>query len=241
MCTVTFIPVNNKYYLTSNRDEKHVRKRAVPPKEYVRNGIRLIYPKDAEAEGTWIALKDNGDAAVLLNGAFKKHIAAPPYRKSRGLIFLDIFNDDNPVTKFTKTSFNNIEPFTLVLFFENNLYECRWDGHKKYGRQLQNDVPHIWSSATLYDEEVVSKRELWLAKWLAKNNAPEQDDVFNFHRFAGDGDSNNDVKMNRDGIYATVSITGIELTGEKGIMHYLDLKANQSFIKQIELSSFSVA
>lgn len=241
MCTVTFIPIKNKYYITSNRDERHVRKLAMPPHEYVHNNVTLIYPKDADAAGTWIAMKDNGDAAVLLNGAFKKHVAAPPSRKSRGLVLLDIFTNDSPVTKFAHINLENIEPFTLVLFLENNLYECRWDGRKKYGRQLQNDVPHIWSSVTLYDEDVVRKRERWFEEWLNKVANPVQEDILRFHRFAGDGDANNDLNMNRSGVYYTVSITGIELGAGKSTMHYLDLKNNLSFTKQIEVSEYSVA
>ena len=241
MCTVTFIAVRGRYYLTSNRDEKNVRKAALPPQEYVHNDITLIYPKDADANGSWIAMKDNGDAAVLLNGAFKKYEAAPPYRKSRGIVFLDIFSAGSPVTKFTATNLENIEPFTLVLLLEDALYECRWDGNKKYRRQLQNNIPHIWSSATLYDEEVARKREKWFTKWLDKTPLPNQNDIINFHRFGGDGDISNDLKMNRDGIYCTVSITGIELSNGKSNMQYLDLKTNQSFTKQIEVSSYSVA
>ncbi|MGL1516781.1 NRDE family protein, partial [Vibrio parahaemolyticus] len=49
------------------------------------------FPKDPDGGGTWIALKENGDVAILLNGAFENHIPAYPYRRSRGLIFLDIF------------------------------------------------------------------------------------------------------------------------------------------------------
>ncbi len=241
MCTVTFIPVNNKYYITSNRDEKHVRKQAVAPQEYAHDGVTLIYPKDADAAGTWIAIKENGDAAVLLNGAFKKHIAVPPYHKSRGLIFLDIFKDEMPVTKFAHTSLNKIEPFTLVLFTEGTLYECRWDGHKKYGRQLQNDVPHIWSSATLYDEVVVAKRERWFNQWINENKNPVQDDILYFHHFGGDGDEQNGIRMDRNNIYTTVSITSIEIGHEKSAMYYIDLKDGKHTTKQIEASSYLVA
>jgi len=242
MCTVTFIPVKGKYYLTSSRDEKHWRKQAVAPKEYVHNNLTLIYPKDGDAGGTWIAMKDNGDAAVLLNGAFKKHTSKPPYRKSRGLVFLDIFGAAAPVKHFTKLNLKNIEPFTLILLIDSCLYECRWDGIKKYGKQLQNNKAHIWSSVTLYDEEVVQRREAWFAKWLHANTTPTQHDIINFHRFGGDGDTNNDLRMNREGIVYTVSITGIELGNEKSIMTYLDLKNDQTFTKQTAIiSSYSVA
>jgi uncharacterized protein with NRDE domain len=59
------------------------------------NGQKLFFPKDTDAGGTWIVMKENGDAAVLLNGAFINHTAEPPYRLSRGIILLDIFSTEN--------------------------------------------------------------------------------------------------------------------------------------------------
>ena len=84
MCTVTYIPVNDKYFISSNRDEKNSRSQAAPPAVYKLNNIMLIFPKDADAGGSWIALHENGNAAVLLNGAFEKHNPLPPYKKKQG-------------------------------------------------------------------------------------------------------------------------------------------------------------
>jgi hypothetical protein len=97
--------------------------------------------------------------------------------------------------------------------------------------------PHIWSSATLYDEEVVKKREYWFLKWLNKNPNPIQQDILHFHQFAGDGDKHNDLRVNRDGKLFTVSVTGIELNAEKGTMRYLDLKDNMVNRQEIEFVS----
>ncbi len=237
MCTVTFIPVKDKFFITSNRDEKARRKQAIPPKRYKHGDITLIYPKDADAGGSWIAMRNDGDAAVLLNGAFIKHIPMPPYKRSRGNIFLEVIAGNMPVRKFLRIDLFNIEPFTLILFEDNNLYECRWDGNKKYCKQLENYRPHIWSSATLYDEEVVKKREYWFLKWLNKNPNPTQQDILHFHQFAGDGDKHNDLRVNRDGKLFTVSVTGIKLNAEKGTMRYLDLKDNMVYRQEIEFVS----
>ncbi len=57
MCTVTYLPSANGFYLTSNRDEKSTRPAALPPAVYFLNGSKIIYPKDAQGCGTWIALK----------------------------------------------------------------------------------------------------------------------------------------------------------------------------------------
>jgi uncharacterized protein with NRDE domain len=237
MCTVTFIPSGNEAYITSNRDEKYLRRPAIAPAKYRHQDITILYPKDADAGGSWIAMRDNGNAAVLLNGAFEKHIPSPPYKKSRGLVFLDMVKDDIAVRKFLYYDLANIEPFTLVVLEDKNLYECRWNGNKKFCKQLKHYTPHIWSSATLYDEQVVRKREIWFAKWLQCNSHPSQNDILNFHRFGGDGDEQNDLHMNRDGLVHTVSITSMKLNEEKGIMTYLDLKNNMMFHEQMEFIS----
>ena len=91
MCTVTFLPVGNTLYLTSNRDEAAARKIADAPQIVPFSAGNILFPKDSEAGGTWVATHENGNAMVLLNGAFVKHQHNPPYRKSRGLIFLEVF------------------------------------------------------------------------------------------------------------------------------------------------------
>lgn len=234
MCTVSFIPVRDKYFITSNRDEKYSRKPAMPPAIYEFENGKLIFPKDADAGGSWIALHENGNAAVLLNGAFEKHIPQPPYRQSRGKIFLNVISDERPASQFHNLDLFNIEPFTLVLIDEGNLYECRWDGNKKYCRQIRNYRHHIWSSATLYEKEVVKKREQWFAAFLNRNSNPTQEDILNFHQFTGDGDRNNDLQMSRNGLYSTVSITSILLTADRGSMKYFDLKEQKIYERKIE-------
>jgi len=240
MCTVTFVPQNNHYFLTSNRDEKAARPKAVAPAVYADYNTKLLYPKDAAANGSWIALNQLGNAAVLLNGAFVNHEPAPPYRKSRGLIFLDIIASAEPTDWFAEVNLYKIEPFTVVILQEGKLYECRWDGMRKHYQQLDEKQAHIWSSATLYPDDVISKRKQWFSKWLADYPQPSQKDIFLFHQFASDGDIQNDVLMNRDGHMLTVSITGIEVSSEKGKMQYLDLQDGSSTIKELSFETSSV-
>jgi uncharacterized protein with NRDE domain len=236
MCTVTYIPVKDKIFITSNRDEKAVRKKAIPPFIYEYENTKLIFPKDAEAGGTWIAMKEDGNAAVLLNGAFICHVAEPPYRKSRGQIFLDVFAHNLPSTAFREIDLDDIEPFTFVLLENTSLYEFRWDGNEKYCKQLPPHSPHIWSSATLYDGLVVKKREQWFTSFLNNNSLPTQSDILSFHRFTGDGDNNNDLLMSRNNGLSTVSITGMLLTAERGSIKYLDIKEDTSVEKKIEFT-----
>jgi uncharacterized protein with NRDE domain len=240
MCTVTYIPTQEKYFITSNRDEKNIRKSAVVPAVYEINKRKLIFPKDGDAGGSWIAFHENGNAAVLLNGAFEKHVPEPPYRISRGQIFLDIISEERPVRQFHQIILSRIEPFTLILLEKENLYECRWDGIEKHYKQLKTHRPYIWSSVTLYDDNIVKKREQWFAAFLNSNPNPTQNDILTFHQFTGDGDTANDLLMEREDIYSTVSITSMLLTTDRGSMKYLDMKTSNVYEKKIELQAYEL-
>lgn len=216
MCTVTFVPTKTGIRLTSNRDEHYTRGKAIKPRKI--NG--MTYPADKDAGGTWIVLKDNGDAGVLLNGAFEKHMPAPPYRKSRGLVFLEIMQA--PLS-FGKTDLTGIEPFTLVIYVARCLYECRWDGNRKYMLRLDATVPHIWSSATLYDKATAQEREGLFAAWLRSGGA-----IAHFHR-----------SMLREGEISTVSITSISIKDTAGTLTYDDLRQDSLQLKRFLIRVFN--
>lgn len=221
MCTVSFVPVRDHIFITSNRDEKQERPAAILPSAYFCNGCRMFGPKDSAAGGTWIAMKESGDAAVLLNGAFFKHTPQPPYRQSRGMVFLDIFSAANAAVAFSRIMLNGIEPFTFLLYEKKCLYQFRWDGIEKYSKQLPASRPHIWSSATLYEQEAIKKREQWFASFLNRSNQVTQQDILHFHQFSGEGDRHTDLVMSRDNKYRTVSITGIHLTPDRGSIRHI--------------------
>lgn len=241
MCTVSYIPVRGKVLITSNRDEKNSRSAALAPAFHSGTGVVLLYPTDAEKGGTWIALKENGDAAVLLNGAFEKHQSRPPYRMSRGLLIPEILSAERPTLYLSRMNLEGIEPFTLVIFESGSLFEMRWDGSQQYARQLAAYRPQIWSSATLYDEKIIRKRQQWFASFLNQTPVPTQQDILRFHQFAGEGDPRNDLMMSAAGIYRTVSTTGILLCEGRGSMTYIDHGANKNYEKKIGLTGTILA
>ena len=76
MCTVTVIPKINSelgFILTSNRDEAADRE-ALPPEFYMEKEIKMLYPKDKLAGGTWIGISEKNRLICLLNGEFKPHV-----------------------------------------------------------------------------------------------------------------------------------------------------------------------
>ncbi len=240
MCTVSFIPGKGSVYITHNRDERVKRLKAHPPKIYTINGQRLLFPRDGEAGGSWVALNENGNAAVLLNGGFVKHVSDGPYKKSRGLSFLEIVAADDIIQSWKRIGLDGIEPFSLIVWNKNQLFQCVWDGHSKQQIQLNARNAYTWSSITLYDSEIQEKRRSWFEAWLKHNPHPGQEAIISYHLHAGDGDTNNDLKMNRGGQMLTVSVTAIAIAANEGALKYFDLLDNSNFIHSLPFTKAPV-
>ncbi len=241
MCTVTFIPGNNSVLLTSNRDEKYWRSAALPPAIIESASGKILFPKDPDAGGTWLAAHENGNAIVFLNGGIQKHEPRPPYEKSRGLVLLDLIDQEDPLATFEWQSFGNIEPFTAIIYQARQLYECRWDGCRKMINQRDAHLSHIWSSVTLYDSNSIARRESWFRDWLAAHPAPTQDEALLFHQSTGNGDRYNDLVMNREGMVFTVSITSLAISAASVSSVYLDCKNHRTHNQQLFFTRSLVA
>lgn len=237
MCTVTYLPSEDGIFLTSNRDEKHFRGNALIPHTYHGPSGTILYPRDPDGGGTWIAVRDNRHAIVFLNGGFEAHTPEPPYRRSRGMILLDLISCEQPVAAFLELPLDRIEPFTAVIWENGQLYTCVWDGQEKYRTVHDPAVPRIWSSSTLYNKEIREKRASWFDAWIQTDPVFDLKHIMDFHRFTGDGDTHNDLLMNRNGEVFTVSITGVEIGSTACRMVYLDLRDETSHERSLSFST----
>lgn len=222
MCTVTFIPQKEGFILTSNRDESAARS----PQNLTRieqEGIELIFPRDTTAGGTWIAISETNRMVCVLNGAFEKHKHRPPYSRSRGIMVLDFFKYQNAQSFFEEYDFAGMEPFTMIIFDEGDLFEFRWDEHSSHILPLNNKKYYIWSSATLYPAEIQLKRKKWFDDWLLNRKDFSLSEITNFHKNGGEKDPWNGFLMNRLNVVQTVSITNIVKTPNEMEMIYHDL------------------
>jgi len=228
MCTVTYLPLgNNNFILTSNRDETPLRK-TIFPQKYIENNVAMIYPKDEKAGGTWIGLSEKNRLVCLLNGGFKNHTKKEVYKMSRGVIVKKILSVDNLVDFIKEFDFENIEPFTIVLVDWSTtlkVYELVWDGCTKHFRQLDNQ-PKIWSSSTLYTQEMKAIRTQWFVDWIAKNTDFNQQEIIKFHSDDSKGTSDISLKMKRPNV-ETVSITSLIKKNDEMQLSYIDLVDNQ--------------
>ena len=111
-----------------------------------------------------------------------------------------------------------------MIDFTNSLelVELIWDGSEKSIRTLDASEPHIWSSVTLYDKEMVANRKAWFTDWVEKNKF-NIESIRNFHRFGGTGDKQNDLIMKREDSLQTISISTVEHTAKDTVFIYEDL------------------
>ncbi|MEZ4901059.1 MAG: NRDE family protein [Spirosomataceae bacterium] len=228
MCFVTYLPYQEGFILTSNRDEHVGRPKALPPKKYIINKQSVFYPQDGLAQGTWIAASTY-TTLCLLNGAFIKHHHQPPYRQSRGLVLLDFYEYSNLSDFVENYQFSGIEPFTLIVVEEGTVSELRWDGVQLFHQLLDGQKSHAWSSVTLYEDEVIKERETWFESWQQAHPFYEASDVLDFHHFGGKGDAENDLLVNRNNELRTVSMSQIQKTTNQFLIHYWDKLNDQQY------------
>ncbi len=219
MCTVTYLPLGGQaFVLTSSRDEDPGRQTSARPQRQQLGEHAVLFPRDGQAGGTWIAASERA-TLCLLNGAFTVHPHQPPYRHSRGLVILHYFGFPATGDFIRHYPLAGLEPFTLVIRDGDGLCELRWDGTRSFTRQLDPAVPHLWASATLYPPAVVEKRQRWFDGWLAGHPDPDPAAIRHFHRTAGDGDPRNDLLMRREHV-RTVSLTSVIHRGATPEMWY---------------------
>lgn len=237
MCTVTYIPKgNNEFILTQNRDESPTRS-AHNLLKINKNGKEVLFPRDSGAGGTWIAVSDSNQLVSILNGAFMKHKHQPPYRKSRGIMVLDFFDFSSAEQFFQNYDFEGMESFTMVIYDDGKLFDFRWDERYKFIEELDVNETNLWASSTLYTKEAKMKRRIWFEEWKKDRTDFSQSEILNFHRNAGDGDSENDLIMNRSNMVRTTSITSIIKSNSASEMYFSDLLSGKTLEDKIDLKA----
>ena len=229
MCTVTFVASQNKFIITHNRDEKTLRPSAIEPQLYNVNNQSILFPKDPHAGGTWFSVAQNGSILVLLNGGEEKHKVLSAYRKSRGLIVLDLISSKSVVKEWETLNLESIEPFTLVCFDNSKLYQFRWNGIEKTKIYLDKNQPHIWSSATLYSKEIRQERAVWFKLFLQNKTNITADDLIDFHKNTETSNTENGLIINRNNELKTLSITQTVVENNKTTTRYFDLISQNEY------------
>ncbi|MEO8934320.1 MAG: NRDE family protein [Xanthomarina sp.] len=226
MCTVTLVPLGkSNFILTSNRDESPKRE-ALDPAFYIEDGVKLLYPKDKVAGGTWVGVSDKNRLVCLLNGGFSAHKREAFYRLSRGVVVKDLLCSNHILETIREYNLIGVEPFTVILVDWNDalsFYELVWDGETKHLKNLDIE-PHIWSSSSLYTENMKQVRSHWFQEFkMEKELNPNT--LLEFHKTAGNTNRDFGVIIDR-GFVKTTSITQVEKLDKCLHMRFLNLQKN---------------
>lgn len=230
MCTVTYLPLpSGGFVLTSTRDEKTDRKPALGPREYDIHGEKVVFPRDGDAGGTWIASSAAGHTLCLLNGAFRIYERQPPYRMSRGLVLLDFFRYRDTGNFCSDYDFRGIEPFTLLVIAHEprRLDQLRWDGERVHRNAANPENPGIWFSVALYPDEVIRKRRKEFRHWLATDPGFHTPAVVGFHKQEALRDIPGEGPNGENGV-RSLSITSVYRNPPVHDMYYEDLVKEQT-------------
>jgi hypothetical protein len=156
MCTLSWLSLEDGYFVAFSRDERHTRAPGLGPRMIERAGVRAIAPVDAEAGGTWIAVNELGITLALLNGyrfQVGSETAAESSRawKSRGELAsnaCDAASLGELSQRLARQDLASFRPFELVAFDSaRRAWLAAWDGSTLAQRELSDgDCPMVSSS-----------------------------------------------------------------------------------------------
>jgi hypothetical protein len=93
-----------------------------------------------------------------------------------------------------------------VLYQPGQLHELRWDGTGKFEQQLDIAGNYIWSSSTLYTDEIIRQRQNLFQQFIHLPAGITAEGIHYFHT-SNNGDNENGFVIDRETGMKTFSIT----------------------------------
>jgi len=153
MCTVSFLPKPQGFYLAMNRDEKRDRFTGLAPAVVELEGHRAVFPREPTG-GTWISTNDAGVCLALINW---HRVERTPENDalSRGLVVRELATKstvDDITTAVKKLPRRKLRPFRLIAIApaEKRVVELRWNLQRLARRDHNWQRQHWFSSG--FDE-----------------------------------------------------------------------------------------
>lgn len=167
MCTVSWLPAPDGYFLCCNRDERFTRAPALPPAVRERDGVCFLAPLDGDAGGTWLVANEHGVTVTLLNRYHVPGYRPPAAPRSRGLLVLDLASartGAEAAARLVPSLLAVTQPFTLVLAEPGQAATiASWDG-LSLGLERQASAGLLRTSSSVTEPEVAeSRRRLFAA------------------------------------------------------------------------------
>jgi hypothetical protein len=221
MCTVTLVPDGETLRVMANRDERHSRMAASPPR-IVRAGRALaLLPVDPQSGGTWIAATSAGLVFALLNG----NGAAPESAPSRGLLIpelADCSDLSHVVARAQSLAWRNWPPHRLIASDGRRALELRVRAGGVTVDTYCLQRPLGFTSSSLGDDVVEAPRRALFDRLVVGAADPRDgQDAFHRHRWPDAPHLSIDMRRHDAG---TQSITTVEVTATRVRMRYEPLR-----------------
>ena len=158
MCTVSFLPKSQGFYLAMNRDEKRDRFAALAP-AVVKSGSRhAVFPREPTG-GTWISANDAGVCLALINW---HRVEREPKNdlRSRGLVVRELAGKSSAneiAAALRKLPLQKLRPFRLIAILPDKMrvIEWRWNLERLIKRDHEWQRQHWFSSG--FDERTAER------------------------------------------------------------------------------------
>ncbi len=225
MCTLSFGPLPDGYFVAFSRDERRTRAAGLAPRAHAQNGVRMLMPIDGEAGGTWIAANELGCTLALLNGyryqgASSSDAADSALWISRGKLVMDLCDAASlaeVAERVAALDLARFRPFELVaLDAEGRAAIHAWNGLAIERRELTLlDRPLV--SSSFDDSGAREQRRALFARRVGLHGTEQ--DVLQFHSSHEPARGAYSPCMHREDAH-TVSFTHVRVTARDVELRY---------------------
>lgn len=236
MCTMTFLGSDGSVRLGCNRDELRTRPKAMPPRRHSFGERNALFPVDAQAGGTWIAVNDAGLMMALLN-RYPDNIPAPSGPASRGELIPSLLHHASLASAVSDVESRDIAryaPFRLLLADRREVVEMVGaDGELSLAAPRDFSAPLLFTSSGLGDHVVEGPRRALFDETFGPGpwSTSMQDD-FHLHLWCEQPALS--VRMEAP-IARTVSHAFVELFEDRATMSYRDVDQSPEAAVSLEL------
>lgn len=173
MCTVSFLPSAEGFFLAMNRDEQISRPAGRPPGRFAAGARQATYPWE-RGGGTWIGVNDAGVAFALLNWYARPQLSGGNLR-SRGKIIpelLAVGSAEEALNRLGRVLLTATNPFRLIVVEAGEgPVEIGWSGERLIRQSFPRERTHWFSSA--HDESEAARQRGSTCSCAANRSEPD--------------------------------------------------------------------